>query len=309
MSVRGAVHRLLKPTLPGQRVQEELSTPARPFVPNGHFYSPVVDIESVERDQQRIWPEPDPAELPGIDFNRAGHLERLRADFPKFLADYDYPDEAPADDPTRFYEKNGQFGDLDSRLLYVLLRSLRPKRMIEIGSGFSSLLTADVNRRYLGGTLDFTCIEPYPRQFLKDGVPGISRLIVERIQDVPIETLALEAGDILFIDTSHVSKVGSDVNHLYFNVLPRLKPGVHVHIHDIFLPHDYPKQWVLEGRSWNEQYILQAMLTFTKAWTVLFSNRYAWWTLRDELAKALGGTAIPGHSIWLTRTDATDPRF
>ncbi len=182
--------------------------------------------------------------------------------------------------------------------------------MIEIGSGFSSLLTADVNRRFLGGALDFTCIEPFPRQFLRNGVPGITRLIVERVQDgVPARAArGSEPGDILVIDSSHVTKTGSDVNHIYFNVLPRLAPGVHVHIHDIFLPYDYPEQWVREGRSWNEQYILQAMLTHTRAWSILFSTRYAWWTLRDELAQTLGGTAIPGHSIWFTRTGPVDRR-
>jgi hypothetical protein len=287
----------------------KMATATAPFVPDGHFYSPVVDVGEVERDQARIWPEPGPTELPGIDFNRASHRKILSVDFPRYYGDYYYPLEEPAGEPTRFYERNWQYGDLDSRLLFVLLRALRPRRMIEIGSGFSSLLTADVNRRYLGGALDFTCIEPYPRQFLRDGVPGISRLIVERVQDVPVDRLALDAGDILFIDSSHVSKTGSDVNHLFFNVLPRLKPGVHVHVHDIFLPHDYHREWVLEGRSWNEQFLLQAMLTFTRAWKVLFSARYAWWAMRDELAEALGGKAIPGHSIWLTRTRAVDRRF
>ena len=198
-----------------------MATATEPFAPNGHFYSPVVDVDEVERDHERIWPGTG-AESIGIDYNRNGHARILASEFPRFLGDYRYPRDEPAGDPTQFYELNGQYADLDSRVLYVLLRSLRPGKMIEVGSGFSSLLTADVNRRYLGGSLDFTCIEPYPRQFLRDGVPGISRLIEARIQDVPVESLGLEAGDILFIDSSHVSKTGSDVNHLYFEVLPRL---------------------------------------------------------------------------------------
>jgi hypothetical protein len=102
-----------------------------------------------------------------------------------------------------------------------MLRARRPRRLIEVGSDFSSLLTADVNRRFLDGALDFTCIEPYPREFLKRGVPGIARLVESRVERVGLGTFAaLEPGDVLFIDSSHVAKTGSDVNFLYFEVLP-----------------------------------------------------------------------------------------
>ncbi|GAC1449037.1 MAG: class I SAM-dependent methyltransferase [Isosphaeraceae bacterium] len=287
-----------------------MATATEPFVYNGHFYSPVIDHAEIERDCARIWPGEDVTETIGIDYGRQSHLKILSVDFPRFYGDYQYPRKELANSEPHFYEENGQFADLDSRILFVLLRALRPRKMIEIGSGFSSLVTAHVNRTYLGGQLDFTCIEPYPRQFLLDGVPGISRLIVSRVQDVPLETLtSLNPGDILFIDSSHVSKTGSDVNHLYFEVLPRLKPGVIIHVHDIFLPHDYPRQWLDEGRSWNEQYLLQAMLMYTKSFDVLFGCRYAYFAMRPELTRACGGTAHPGHSIWLVRTGAVDRRF
>lgn len=111
--------------------------------------------------------------------------------------------------------------------------------MIEFGSGYSSLLMADVNRRFLGNQSHVRCIGPYPRELLKRGVAGIDEVLVQRVQDVSLNVFAdLEAGDVLFIDSSHVSKTGSDVNYLYFEVLPRLTAGVVVHIHDIFLPHD-----------------------------------------------------------------------
>jgi len=123
--------------------------------------------------------------------------------------------------------------------------------MIEVGSGFSSLLIADVNTRFLNNSCKFQCIEPYPREFLVGGVAGVSELIVQKVQDIPpgyFETL--DEGDILFIDSSHVCKTGSDVNFLYFEILPRLKPGVLIHIHDIFLPLEYPQEWVIdENRS------------------------------------------------------------
>jgi predicted O-methyltransferase YrrM len=282
-----------------------MATATRPLYPDGHFYSPVVDVDEAERDRGRIWPEPGPTGVHGIDFNRAGHLKVLNREFPRYYPDYQYPRARPDDDPTAFYEPNGQYGALDSRVLFVLLRSLRPKRMVEVGSGFSTLLTADVNRRFLGGGLEFTCVEPYPPAFLLDGggVPGVSRLIVARVQDVPVAELTrLGAGDVLFIDSSHVAKTGSDVNHLFFEVLPRLRPGVVVHVHDVFLPDDYPEAWVREGRSWNEQYLDRALLTFSSAYRVLFGSRYACAALAGELTRALGGRFLRGHALWLVRT-------
>src|SRR5262249_1946304 len=152
----------------------------------------------------------------------------------------------------------------------VLLRYWQPRRLIEIWSGYSTLLSADVNRRFLGGSMQLTCIEPYPREFLRRGIPGVTRLIEKKAQDVELDVFAeLEAGDVLFIDSSHVSKTGSDVNRIYFEIVPRLRPGVHVHVHDIFLPDDYPREWVLgENRSWNEQYLLRALLMYSTRFRV-----------------------------------------
>ena len=118
----------------------------------------------------------------------------------------------------------------------MLLRAWRPSRIIEVGSGYSTLLIADVARRFLDGTTRITAIEPYPRPFLaKIGV----ELIEARVQDVPPAVFdVLERGDVLFIDSSHVAKTCSDVNHLFFEILPRLKPGVRIHVHDVFLPAD-----------------------------------------------------------------------
>ena len=139
--------------------------------------------------------------------------------------------------------------------------------MIEVGSGYSTLLMADVNTRFLGGSANIRCIEPYPLPFLDPLPQGVAELIVSPVQDVPLKTFdRLEAGDVLFIDSSHVSKTGSDVNHLVFEVVPRLARGVHVHFHDVFLPFDYPRDWVLKlGLYWNEQYPLRALLRLSRA--------------------------------------------
>lgn len=275
----------------------------KPAHPDGHFYSPIVDPAEVARREQEIWPA-QPQVL-GIDFDDASHRAILEDWFPRFMPAWDYPeqlDETP--DLDRFYTRNSQFSWLDCRSLFVILQGLRPRRMIEVGSGFSSLLTADVNRRFLGGAMEFTCIEPYPRAFLRK---GIDRLLQAKVQDVPLDTFAaLQSGDVLFIDSSHVAKTGSDVNYLYFEVLPRLAPGVYVHIHDIFLPHDYLRDWVIgENRSWNEQYVLRALLMHSTAFKVFFGASYAFHRFPELVARALAhpkGHAYAGGSFWICRT-------
>lgn len=273
--------------------------------PNGHFYSPVVDPTELAPHADRLWPTRP--EVLGIDFNDPMHEHILREVFPRQFSAYDYREKlAETPELTDFFTQNSQFSWLDCRTLFVLLREWRPRRLIEVGSGFSSLLVADVNRRFLDNSVDVTCVEPYPRAFLHDGLPGISRLVQAKVQDVPLATFAeLDAGDVLFIDSSHVAKTGSDVNYLYFEVLPRLKPGVRIHIHDIFLPHDYPVDWVLrENRSWSEQYLLRALLMYSTGFRVLFGSNYAYWRYPELVRAALAhprGHAFGGGSFWIER--------
>jgi SAM-dependent methyltransferase/predicted O-methyltransferase YrrM len=290
-----------------QRMRPEPDTaPGPKRFPDGHFYSPTVDFGEVARDVAHIWPSAVPA-VQGIDFDDARHRELLTVDFPAHMPSYDYPEVLEESASlTEFYTRNSQFSWLDSRLLFVLLRKLKPARIIEVGSGFSSLLIADINRRFLDGRCDVTCIEPYPRPFLKSGIPGIGRLIEARVQDVPLDTFStLAAGDILFVDSSHVSKTGSDVNRIVFDVLPALAPGVLIHFHDIFLPHDYPKDWVLQdGRSWNEQYLLRALLMYSDAFRVMFGASYAFHRFPELVRDALSlpsGKAFGGASLWIEK--------
>ena len=138
------------------------------------------------------------------------------------------------------------------------------------------------------------------------GIEGISRLIEDKVQRVSIEEFAsLEAGDFLFIDSSHVAKTGSDVNRIYFEVLPTLAPGVHIHIHDIFLPNEYPQSWVVdENRSWNEQYLVRALLMYTKGFRIEFGCSYAFHAFPELVIKALAhpkGHGYGGGSLWLTK--------
>jgi Methyltransferase domain len=281
--------------------------------PDGHFYSPVGDPDELAAQVERLWPA-QPPQILGIDFNDAMHQNILGTLFPRHIQAYDYPEylqETPG--LTEYFTGNSEFGWLDSRALFVLLREWQPKRMIEVGSGFSSLLTADVNRRFLDSSLDLTCIEPYPRAFLQKPISGINRLLREKVQEVPLTTFArLQAGDILFIDSSHVAKTGSDVNYLYFEVLPRLAAGVRVHIHDIFLPYEYKRDWVLdENRSWNEQYLVRGLLMYSTAFRVLFGCSYASSQFPELVSAAVqlpGGPVISGGSFWIERVGGTVPR-
>ena len=179
-------------------------------------------------------------------------------------------------DPHDFHFDNDRFSGLDAAVLYALVRHLKPRRFIEVGSGFSTLLTALALRRNEADGAppsEFVAIEPYPLEFL-DGLDGLTKLIVQPVQEVPLSLFDdLGEGDVLFIDSSHVLKIGSDVQYLFLEVLPRLRKGVIVHVHDIFLPWEYPQEWVMrEERFWNEAYLLQAFLTDNRRVEVLLMN-------------------------------------
>jgi hypothetical protein len=188
-----------------------------------------------------------------------------------------------------------------------MLRHLAPKRLIEVGSGFSSCVTLDVNELFFDHRIACTFIEPYPALLKSLLVPGdLDRctLIEDRLQDVPVEVFAsLGAGDVLFIDSTHVSKVGSDVNRIFFEILPALRPGVYVHFHDIFDPFEDPQDWVYSGRAWTEQYLLRAFLQYNRAFDIVAFNTFLAHFhgdyLRAHMPLCLNNI---GGSIWLRRT-------
>lgn len=268
---------------------------------DGHFYSPIPSVDDVILHKEKIWTPK--TETKGIDYNDKMHHNILKDIFPKYINNFDYPDEGPHDDElTFFYNKNSQFSWLDSRSLFVLLQHLRPKNIIEVGSGYSTLLMNDVNKRYLDSIVKITCIEPFPRSFLMDSKMGIN-LKNEFVQTIEIDFFkTLLENDILFIDSSHISKIGSDVNYLYLEVLPNLNPGVIVHIHDIFLPNEYKMEWIENGIFFNEQYLVQMMLSFSSRYEVIFGSNYAHLKHRQLLAEALGiheGATFGGGSLWI----------
>lgn len=278
-----------------------------PGFPPGHFYSPVIDPKSLRAREGVIWNR-DIHTVSGVDL-RLEHQKEFVLGMRSIAEDFDYPLTPSARaQPWHYYQKNNFFAGLDARLLFGALRLSTPRRIIEVGSGFSSLLMADVNRRFLDGAMDITCIEPYPKSILTDVVPGLSRLVEQRVEEVELALFdTLEENDILFIDSSHVIKTGNDVWYLFLKVLPRLKAKVRVHIHDIFLPFEYPKRWVFEAeRSWNEQYLLQALLMFSTGFRVLCGSACLSFFFPDTV-RSVFGALYAGGSFWIEKTAAPLP--
>jgi len=271
------------------------------FVPPGHFYS-VVPSEETRAEFIRAWPQMrERAELPGISLN----LQSMETHFQRICAEASrYPFPAHKTTPWRYHFDNPAYAYADGISLYSMVRHLQPKRIVEVGSGYSSALLLDTNEREFGDRIALTFIEPFPElllSFFKPDDHSRATLYPRAVQLMePSVFSTLEAGDILFIDSTHVAKLGSDVNYLYFEVLPRLQPGVCVHIHDIFWPFEYPAHWISEGRAWNEAYLLRALLQHTERWEILFFSDYvhlarANWIKKNAplLAQNSGG------QIWL----------
>ena len=226
----------------------------------GHYYSPVPSHEDlVDYFNKRI----DPAQvenIAGVELYWSEQISLFKDLANHFYKDLPFLEHSTSESKNRYFYENGFFSYSDGIMLYSLLRHLKPKNLIEVGSGFSSSLILDVNDQFLDHSIKCTFIEPYPERLIKnlrsDDHSRI-RIIKEKVQQQSLELFeTLDAGDILLIDSSHVSKTGSDVNFLVFEVLPRLKSGVWIHFHDIFYPFEYLEEWVKKGRSWNEAYLL-----------------------------------------------------
>jgi len=276
-----------------------MQKPIRTFYEPGTYYSPLVNTEEIKAEKSRVWPvQPH---IPGIDFNESSHQNIIENILPAYQNDCRFPrTKKERLHSHHYYSENGQFPAADALLLHSFLRMLEPANVFEVGSGYSSLVTAAVNHQFFNNSIDFLCIEPYPIPEIQSSVPGLSKHLKAKIQEVPLDFYDhLGRNDILFIDTSHVCKTGSDVNHIYFDILPRLKSGVYVHIHDIFLPFDYPQKWVIdEGRGWNEQYLLQALLMFSKKFDVVYGNQFAQWKYTQLQKQHLGAVLQGGSSFW-----------
>jgi predicted O-methyltransferase YrrM len=274
--------------------------------PPGHYASPIPALNEIRAREDEIFDRPET--IPAIDVRSAAQLALVREFAPLYA---DQPFGAEARDGLRYHLKNQWFSYSDGLMLHCMLRWLAPKRLIEVGSGYSSAAILDTNDRFLDGRMACTFIEPNASRLhglLRDGDARDHRVIEQPVQRVPLEVFdELDAGDVLFVDSSHVSKAGSDVNRLVFDVLPRLRPGVVVHFHDIAWPFEYPRQWIYGGRAFNEAYLLHAFLMFNPDFEIVLFNSYLAEFHRDEVAHSLPLWAEEvGGSLWLRRTGNAD---
>lgn len=272
--------------------------------PPGHFYSPLPSTAEIRRIADRVWNN-DPLSILGINL-RIREQQRLFAKFIKYYAEMPFSEQKK--DGYRYYFDNIHFCHADAIILYCMMREFRPNRVIEVGSGFSSCVMLDTNQYFLETSTKFTFIEPYPERLLKHVTEEDSRqirLFNAFVQDVEVEVFKeLQANDILFLDCSHVGKIGSDVLHLLFEILPCLAPGVIIHFHDIFYPFEYPRQWVeTSKRAWNETYFVRAFLQFNSAFEILYFNNYLGKMHKVMLEKHMPMTLHNiGGSLWLKKT-------
>ncbi|MGC4002600.1 MAG: class I SAM-dependent methyltransferase [Pirellulales bacterium] len=205
----------------------------------------------------------------------------------------------------RYWLENAFYSYTDGIVLYSMIRHLRPQRIIEIGSGFSSAVTLDTNQRFFDSSIKLHFIEPFPERLrsLMTAEDTATIEIRERfVQDVDPELFArLEKNDILFVDSTHVSKTGSDVNDILFRILPLLRPGVFVHFHDVFYPFEYPQEWVFKGRNWNEAYLLRAFLSNNSAFAIRFFGDYLHRFHPEAFAEMPLTTRNHGGGIWIEK--------
>ena len=263
--------------------------------PMGHFYNPVPSEEDIEK---FIANRKAVRELPGIDLNLTVQKEYYKL-LKQFFDDYDWTVEPREGRAYCGGGENDQFSLCCSYPVYAFMRLLQPRRIIEIGSGYSTAIMDDTNRLYLNNSVKITCVEPYPDRLLRiwgDKVGEHVTLYRNLLQDVDLSIFdELEAGDICFIDSSHVAKLGSDVLREIFELLPRLKPGVVIHIHDIPFPFEYYDYWLRENRAWNEAYMLRAFLQYNPDFEILY-----WGSCLVALDDTIQENDL-GGSIWLRK--------
>jgi predicted O-methyltransferase YrrM len=263
-----------------------------------HYYSPIPDLGELPAD---IWSRR--TELPGLRFDERAALAFVEQELSSYIDEYRPPSE-PTADPRDYYLQNGFYEGLDAETLYAMVRRYAPSRIVELGSGMSTLVIADArSRNDVAGR--HVIFDPYPRNDLAPVLETVGELRRVGATDVPAsEFEALGPGDLLFVDTTHTVRIGGDVNRVILEILPRLAPGVIVHIHDIYLPWEYPREFLTERRFfWAEQYLLQAFLAFNDEFRTLFSTHALKRSFPAEIA-----TLIPSASAshrpaawWLQR--------
>ena len=284
-----------------EAAKKELSNPFLNYWKPGHYYSPIPSLKEIEANQKAIWKN---TEFPDLNLNPERQVEALKTVL-SHLDEIPFSNH-PSDD-NRYHFVNDYFPTTDGTVYFGILMEFKPKKVIEVGSGYSSALLLDANDQFFDNSIKATFIEPNPERLnslLKKNDASSVTIHQSCIQQVHIDFgNELEENDILFVDSSHVSKIYSDVNILIFDILPQLKSGTLIHFHDIYYPFEYPIDWLRRGWAWNEAYILRAFLQNNRNYEILLWNRYATTKHHDELTKRQKSIIREktGGSIWLRK--------
>lgn len=275
-----------------RRIEQHDYQSARPF---NYYDSPFPDAARIHDKAETFFCTE--RVIPGIDFRCSEQLKLLEEI--KKISILPWKEE-PLDD-LRYYYNNGWFSKGCAHALYFMLNFLHPKRIIEVGSGFSTAVMLDTNQKCMNNSIEITCIEPNPQR-LESTLKDTDRVCIYKkvLQDMPVDYFKeLQNGDILFIDSSHVSKFDSDVNYVFFEILPVLEKGVYIHFHDIFYPFVYPEEWMYAARPYNEMYLLRAFLMYNSRYSIeLFPDMLVKKGYRE--AERLFD-AIDNYSIWIKK--------
>ncbi len=307
MAVKRSLGRLRRPA---ETLAQRALKPVGYQLTRRHFYSPIPIVEDLP---PSLWD--GPSELPGVDLRLEDALALLNGPLLPYLAEFHpplHPPEPgglpPSAEPRHFWLRNNSYESVNAETLYAILRHLKPERVHELGSGASTHvihLAALANARE-GSPLEHTVFDPFPYQASPMGPVQSATTHPIRAEDLdPARFAALRAGDVLFVNTTHTVRTGGDVTHIFLEILPRLAPGVSIHVHDVFLPYEYPRDWVVgERRAWAEQYLLQAFLAFNNDFEVVLPNYALARAAPDALKRAIPSfdpqTVRPG-GFWIRR--------
>jgi cephalosporin hydroxylase len=268
-----------------------------------HYYEPLPNFSTLTQKQvlQRRYSS-------CIDWQLDAQIDLV-----KELSVYSTEIQELANDPTfdkKFDFFNDFYFELDAAIYYALLRKIKPSTIIEIGCGYSTQIAAKAiaKNQQEGKAGKIICIEPYPEPQLIEANLEI-QLIPEPVENIDLAVFEqLGADDILFIDSTHTVKFGSDVCREILDILPTISNGVWIHFHDIFFPYDYPPKWLIEQRrAWNEQYMLEAFLAYNHNFEVILANHWLSVDYPQDVAKLWSGVLDwkePYHhcgSLWLRK--------
>lgn len=264
-----------------------------------NYYGPFVASDDLRK------PLDDERYIPGLKLD----LQKQNS----ILSKFQYEDELNAlpdhsDNELQYAYKKGMFGPGDAEILYGMIRYLKPKRIVEVGAGSSTLIAREAIKMNQKEDKTYKCshkcIEPYENLWLEK--LGIE-IIRKKIEDLPLSFFdSLEQNDILFIDSSHVVKPQGDVLFEIFDLYGSVNSGVYIHVHDIFTPRDYPRKWIIEDRKlWHEQYILEAFLSFNSEFEIVCALNWLFENHPELLTKACPvlSNRIPNKpgSFWFKR--------